>query len=230
MITRIWHGATPATKSDEYLNLMRTVAIPDYRSTPGNEGRLRPAPHGGRYRTFSDDHILGVRGGDPRLCWRRHQRGEILRLRQGLPDRNGAVLHALRDVRQLNPHEGRDSLNVAEPIPTLPATTAAPIASGWERFSSRAGLSPAVVQRLFTARCNLISTINRACAKLPLKWRLLTLGTSTEGDEIWRGSPSSAMCQFASQSECFRCVRSLHSLRLSWLRLRGWFSVSSRGI
>ncbi len=28
----------PATKSDEYLNLMRTVAIPDYRSPPGNKG------------------------------------------------------------------------------------------------------------------------------------------------------------------------------------------------
>jgi hypothetical protein len=38
MITRIWHGATLAAKSDEYLNLMRTVAIPDYRSTPGNKG------------------------------------------------------------------------------------------------------------------------------------------------------------------------------------------------
>src|ERR1700687_2958360 len=38
MITRIWHGATPASKSDEYLDLMRTVAIPDYRSTPGNKG------------------------------------------------------------------------------------------------------------------------------------------------------------------------------------------------
>ena len=38
MITRIWHGATPAGKSDEYLNLMRTIAIPDYRSTPGNKG------------------------------------------------------------------------------------------------------------------------------------------------------------------------------------------------
>jgi heme-degrading monooxygenase HmoA len=38
MVTRIWHGATPAAKSDEYLNLMRTVAIPDYRSTPGNKG------------------------------------------------------------------------------------------------------------------------------------------------------------------------------------------------
>jgi hypothetical protein len=35
MITRIWHGATPAAKSDEYLNLMRTIAIPDDRSTPG---------------------------------------------------------------------------------------------------------------------------------------------------------------------------------------------------
>jgi hypothetical protein len=38
MVTRIWHGATPAGKSDEYLNLMRTLAIPDYRSTPGNKG------------------------------------------------------------------------------------------------------------------------------------------------------------------------------------------------
>jgi len=38
MVTRIWHGATPIDKSDEYLNLMRTVAIPDYRSTPGNKG------------------------------------------------------------------------------------------------------------------------------------------------------------------------------------------------
>jgi len=38
MVTRIWHGATPTTKSDEYLNLMRTVALPDYRSTPGNKG------------------------------------------------------------------------------------------------------------------------------------------------------------------------------------------------
>jgi heme-degrading monooxygenase HmoA len=38
MVTRIWHGATPVGKSDEYLNLMRTVAIRDYRSTPGNQG------------------------------------------------------------------------------------------------------------------------------------------------------------------------------------------------
>jgi hypothetical protein len=25
MVTRIWHGTTPAAKSDEYLNLMRTM-------------------------------------------------------------------------------------------------------------------------------------------------------------------------------------------------------------
>jgi heme-degrading monooxygenase HmoA len=38
MIARIWHGATPAARADEYLDLMRTVAIPDYRSVPGNKG------------------------------------------------------------------------------------------------------------------------------------------------------------------------------------------------
>ncbi|HET9408629.1 MAG TPA: antibiotic biosynthesis monooxygenase [Candidatus Sulfotelmatobacter sp.] len=38
MIVRIWHGAVPASKADEYLKLMRTVAIPDYRSIPGNKG------------------------------------------------------------------------------------------------------------------------------------------------------------------------------------------------
>jgi len=38
MIARIWHGATPVDKGDEYLRLMRTVAIPDYRATPGNRG------------------------------------------------------------------------------------------------------------------------------------------------------------------------------------------------
>ena len=38
MIARIWHGATAADKSDKYLRLMRTIAIPDYRATPGNQG------------------------------------------------------------------------------------------------------------------------------------------------------------------------------------------------
>ncbi|MBV8515412.1 MAG: antibiotic biosynthesis monooxygenase [Acidobacteria bacterium] len=38
MITRIRQGTTTAAKADEYLSLMRTVASPDYRATPGNNG------------------------------------------------------------------------------------------------------------------------------------------------------------------------------------------------
>jgi hypothetical protein len=43
MIIRIKHGTTRATKSDEYLNLMRTFAIPDYRSTPATRALMRYA-------------------------------------------------------------------------------------------------------------------------------------------------------------------------------------------
>jgi len=35
-IARTWHGTTSAEKADAYLELMRTVALPDYRSIPGN--------------------------------------------------------------------------------------------------------------------------------------------------------------------------------------------------
>lgn len=38
MIARRWHGRIPASKADGYLELMRTVGLPDYRSTAGNEG------------------------------------------------------------------------------------------------------------------------------------------------------------------------------------------------
>lgn len=37
-IARTWHGVTTAAKADEYLHLMLTVAIPDYRSILGNRG------------------------------------------------------------------------------------------------------------------------------------------------------------------------------------------------
>jgi hypothetical protein len=38
MIARIWHGAVPASRGGEYLDRMRKVAIPDYKSIPGNRG------------------------------------------------------------------------------------------------------------------------------------------------------------------------------------------------
>jgi hypothetical protein len=47
------------------------------------------------------------------------------------------VLHTLRDVRQVDPHEGRDSLNVAEPIPTLPASHRRSVPSGGAVFDER---------------------------------------------------------------------------------------------
>ena len=38
MIARIWHGAVPAAKGAVYLERMRTVALPDYKSIAGNRG------------------------------------------------------------------------------------------------------------------------------------------------------------------------------------------------
>jgi len=38
MIARRWHGRVPDAKAEAYLKLMRDVAIPDYRSVPGNRG------------------------------------------------------------------------------------------------------------------------------------------------------------------------------------------------
>jgi hypothetical protein len=38
MIARIWHGAVPVAKAQEYLHLMRTIALPEYQSTLGNRG------------------------------------------------------------------------------------------------------------------------------------------------------------------------------------------------
>ena len=36
MIARIWHGAIPVSKSEDYLDRMRRIALPEYQATPGN--------------------------------------------------------------------------------------------------------------------------------------------------------------------------------------------------
>src|ERR1035437_5955600 len=38
MIARIWHGRVPIARSAEYMRLMRTIALPDYKRIPGNRG------------------------------------------------------------------------------------------------------------------------------------------------------------------------------------------------
>ena len=38
VIARRWHGRVPAERAEDYLKLMREIALPDYRSTAGNLG------------------------------------------------------------------------------------------------------------------------------------------------------------------------------------------------
>jgi heme-degrading monooxygenase HmoA len=38
MIARLWHGMTPASRADEYLEYLNTTGVPDYQQTPGNRG------------------------------------------------------------------------------------------------------------------------------------------------------------------------------------------------
>jgi heme-degrading monooxygenase HmoA len=38
VIARTWHGMTPASKSDEYLDYLNKTGVPEYRATRGNLG------------------------------------------------------------------------------------------------------------------------------------------------------------------------------------------------
>ncbi len=38
MIARIWHGVTPASKADAYVDFLNRTGVPDYRATEGNRG------------------------------------------------------------------------------------------------------------------------------------------------------------------------------------------------
>jgi len=38
MIARTWHGMTPASKADEYIDYLNKTGVPEYRATQGNLG------------------------------------------------------------------------------------------------------------------------------------------------------------------------------------------------
>ena len=38
MIARLWHGITPSSKADEYLEYLNKTGVADYRATEGNLG------------------------------------------------------------------------------------------------------------------------------------------------------------------------------------------------
>jgi heme-degrading monooxygenase HmoA len=40
MIARTWHGVTPASKADEYVEYLNKTGVPDLRDTLGNRGVL----------------------------------------------------------------------------------------------------------------------------------------------------------------------------------------------
>jgi hypothetical protein len=61
MIARRWHGRVPNGRAEEYLGLMRDVALPDYGGTPGNRGawclsRVEGEVTHVEMLTFWDDH------------------------------------------------------------------------------------------------------------------------------------------------------------------------------
>jgi heme-degrading monooxygenase HmoA len=38
MIARLWHGSTPVSRSQAYLDFLLKTGVPDYRKIPGNRG------------------------------------------------------------------------------------------------------------------------------------------------------------------------------------------------
>lgn len=38
MIARIWHGVTPSSEAEQYLDYLNETGIPDYKATEGNQG------------------------------------------------------------------------------------------------------------------------------------------------------------------------------------------------
>ena len=71
MIMRIWHGATPAEKADEYLDYLKATGLKEYRATPGNLGVQIVRRIGGGHADFltislweSLDAIRGFAGDD----------------------------------------------------------------------------------------------------------------------------------------------------------------------
>jgi hypothetical protein len=41
MIARTWHGVTPGSKADQYLDYLNETGVVDYQSAEGNQGVYR---------------------------------------------------------------------------------------------------------------------------------------------------------------------------------------------
>jgi hypothetical protein len=98
MIARIWHGMVPISKAGEYLKLMQTIALREYRATRGKSRRVVSAPTRRKRNAFRDAHVLGRRRRHQAFRWRRLWQGQVLRFRFRLSHRNGASCTTLRSA------------------------------------------------------------------------------------------------------------------------------------
>ena len=72
MIVRMWHGVTPESKADAYLDYLKATGVKEYRATEGNQGvQILRSIHDGKaefltvsywqsyeaIRTFAGDEI-----------------------------------------------------------------------------------------------------------------------------------------------------------------------------
>jgi hypothetical protein len=104
MIARIWHGTVPVSKTDEYLDLMRRIALPEYLATRGNRGawclhRTDADVTHFEMLTFWDD-IDAIK----RFAGENFNFSQVLRLRLRLPDRKGGWRSPLRSIVGGFPH------------------------------------------------------------------------------------------------------------------------------
>src|SRR3989442_4068322 len=98
LIARLWHGAVPATKGDDYAAYLRRTGVTECRATPGTHGVevLRRTVGGETHFLFisfwdSMDAIRIFAGDECRA-------GPLLSRESGLSARVGADRHELRSV------------------------------------------------------------------------------------------------------------------------------------
>jgi hypothetical protein len=105
MIARMWRGHVDASDADEYLELMRSVALPDYRSASGNLAAyvlLRRGPTVAEFTALSpweSEAAIAQFAGDPPVRAKNYpfDRGFLLAL---LPDAEHLEAFRVRPSRR----------------------------------------------------------------------------------------------------------------------------------
>ncbi len=95
MIARTWHGMTPASKADEYMDYLNKTGVPEYRATPGNLGVYVLRRIEAEHCPFPVADAVGVRGSDQTVCRTTDRKSQILSGGRAVPARAGTHCDAL---------------------------------------------------------------------------------------------------------------------------------------